>query len=114
MEAKNHRIGNLVMYDNRIFAISTIAEEYPTLNTAEFGVGVVDWNNIRPVPLTEYWLDRGGFENKANIKWQKNGIVLLKYPGCCKFHSHQIHVDLFYVHELQNLFAVLKGRELEY
>ena len=46
IDKKDLRIGNSVMYDNRIFQISAITDEFPLLNTPEFGIGVVDWNNI--------------------------------------------------------------------
>jgi len=62
MKANELRIGNLVSYDGRIFEIDTIAKEFPTLNTIEFGIGVVDWENIEPIPLPEEWLIKFGFE----------------------------------------------------
>lgn len=67
MKPEEVRYKNLVEYDGRIFEIDTIAEEFPTLNTAEFGIGVVDWNNLKPIPLTEEWLIRFGFERKPHL-----------------------------------------------
>jgi len=77
MEVRELRIGNLVSYDNRVFEIDTIAKEFPTLNTIDFGIGVVDWNNIKPIPITEEWL----------LKLPKN----IKFPEWIKS-----------LHELQN------------
>lgn len=54
------RIGNLVQYEGRIFQIATIAPEFPTLNTDEFGIGVVSWEEI----------DR---KNKLNTSLRKAG-----------------------------------------
>lgn len=55
---KEFRVGNLVEYDGRVFEIDSVSEVLPTLNTIEFGIGVVDWNNLKPIPLNEDWLVR--------------------------------------------------------
>jgi len=126
MEATEFRIGNLVKYENRVFPIHTIANEFPTLDTIEFGVGVVDWNNIEPIPLTEEWLLKLGFndnyydgylgiyvnnsdfvitEPKVMGLWQKNYAWQYK----CTWDKY---TELKYVHQLQNLYFALTGREL--
>ena len=53
MKPTDVRKGNCVEYDNRIFRIDTISDEFPTLDTSEFGVGVVDWQNLNPVKINE-------------------------------------------------------------
>jgi len=62
LNERNTVVGNLVKYDGKIYELDTIAAEFPTLNTDEFGIGVVDWNNIEPIPLTPEILVRFGFE----------------------------------------------------
>ena len=118
MKAKNYRIGNLVKYDNRVFEIDTIAKVFPTLNTTEFGIGVVDWDNIKPIILTEKWLIKFGFEkqrfcakkgiqcqykkNKIKLDISNSGIVYLSYKN----------TPLNSVHQLQNLYFALTQKEL--
>lgn len=129
MKAKNFRIGNVIKYDNRIFTIDTIAEEFPTLDTIEFGVGVVDWNNIELIELTEDWLQEMGFKMYAEsvvckgwgigenplthdylltLTWMKNDDGTL--AECFYKNGHYV---IKYVHELQNLFFAITRQELE-
>jgi len=129
MKAKNFRVGNVIKYDNRIFTIDTIAEEFPTLDTIEFGIGVVDWNNIELIELTEDWLQEMGFKIFADscvckgwfigenpmthdylltLTWMKNDDGTL--AECFYRNGHFV---IKYVHELQNLFFAITRQELE-
>lgn len=111
------RRGNLVKYDDRIFEIDSIAEVFPTLNTSEFGIGVVDWNNIEPIPLTEDILLKCGFKKEKNL----NGLerydfdeyaVYLWEGGSLHFiydNTEFPHItDMNYLHELQNFFSSIR------
>lgn len=124
MKAQELRIGNWVMFDNRIFQIDSIAIVFPTLNTDEFGIGVVDWNNIKPVTLTEEWLLRFGFSSKyksCHTKWNILGFDLdqksdenddgNKIPQEQVFYFNYQY-DIKSVHQLQNLYFALTGEEL--
>ena len=120
MKAKYYRIGNLVEYDGRIFEMHTIADTYPTLNTSEFGIGVVEWYNIKPIKITEEWLMKMGFrkDSETDYRW------FLNYKSNDIFtydiDDHTISVGeswdfckRMYVHELQNLFYALTKEELK-
>lgn len=128
MNPRAFRIGNLVEYDGRIFEIDSIAEEFPTLNTDEFGIGVVDWNNIKPIPLTEEWFLSFGAEKRSDkrvyltniIKYgfgenpiTKDWILLITYfkDDNIYFFQNGFH-KLNFVHQLQNLYFALTGEEL--
>lgn len=120
--ANDLRIGNWVMYDNRYFQIDSIATVFPTLNTTEFGIGVVDWNNISGIPLTEKILLDCGFDT--------NGIHIFKEfnPRMVLYFNNGNHAEMDliqdgksisfkyshikYLHELQNLFYSLTKTEL--
>lgn len=111
---KEFRIGNLVEYDGRVFEIDSVSEVLPTLNTIEFGIGVVDWNNLKPIPLTEDWLVRFGFEvyefdHKENQYRFKERLIVIR-DGC--FIDYGSSVSIKYVHTLQNLIFALTGTEL--
>lgn len=119
MESNELRIGNLVEYDNRIFEIDSVAKEFPTLNTIEFGIGVVDWNNIKPTPLTEEWLYKFGFIKEGFIDGTYNFFHENMYGNNCLlptgdgFELLIGNTEIFYVHQLQNLCFALTGKELE-
>lgn len=119
------QFGNCVEYDNRYFTIDTIAEEFPTLNTIEFGIGVIDWNNIKPIKLDGDLLELINFKfgqrgwvdwwtlhindfgvinidleyNKVQIGGGISGYIMLPYP-------------IEYLHDLQNLFHILTKKHL--
>ena len=112
------RLLNWVKYDNRYFQIHSIAYVFPTLNTDEFGIGVVDYNNIQPVELTPDILEAAGF--KSNIKktiWHKpinedGDLLTLNYiNGVFEFTWGAI--PIYSVHQLQNLYYCLTGEELQ-
>jgi hypothetical protein len=131
MRASDLRIGNLVKYqDNQnIFEVNEIS------NT---GLGVQDdieetWIELEyfePIPLTEEWLLRFGFEKKF---WLTKGIVikcvyyqlgdivvyLLKDSFEIELIKQSGQFNLFInfkkeVHILQNLYFALTNQELHY
>lgn len=118
-KAKEFRLGNLVMYDGRVFEIDTIAEEFPTLNTSEFGIGVVDWNTIEPIELTDEWLFEFGFEYQSRFdNFNLGNFEVYNSPVYIGFLLDSIweanaYVEIHFVHQLQNLYFALTGEELK-
>ena len=105
MKAQELRVGNLVYDDDDIIEV----EAYQLYILTDY---------FEPVPLTEEWLLKFGFENK------KHGIkrgVLKSY----KIHGNTFNLSnsgniyygfksmqIQYVHQLQNLIFALTGEEL--
>lgn len=138
MKASELRIGNLVKYDNRIFEIDSIAKVFPTLNTDEFGIGVIDYNNIEPIFLTIEWLLKIGFVYQEENQWFELNVIKedlekdiyglsinsLGTSDCIPAIwignlTENISFDVAgckctYVHQIQNLYFALTGKELEY
>jgi len=114
--ANDLRIGNRVMYDNRYFQIDSIATVFPTLNTAEFGIGVVDYNNIEPIPLTEKILLDCGFyidETKnASRMLPNNEVLILELNDKGIYTDYAYGTEIEYLHNLQNLHKELSKTEL--
>ena len=125
MEAKELRIGNWVQKD----------------------ISVDDWNNIQlkigdiamyaieelegedrelvtlaPIPLTEEWLEKFGFEDGRKLITDVNtGMFLQFFEPRRKAWHYVIDIDgndrhfvnhVLYVHQLQNLYFALTGQEL--
>ena len=121
---KEFRIGNLVEYDGRVFEIDSVSEVLPTLNTIEFGIGVVDWNNLKPIPLNEDWLVKFGFENVDDeIDYSEFVLNYVTIEGNGSDKQEPFHfvrgvdyrerkTEIKYVHQLQNLYFALTGIEL--
>jgi len=104
LNERNTMVGNLVKYDGKIYEIDTIAAEFPTLNTAEFGIGVVDWNNIEPIPLTPEILVRLG-ATKTGLEFGVNENYGFNEYELGGFHFGQFEEGVFICNELDQLFS---------
>ena len=133
MTANELRIGNfLIELGNspdplkRIFNITAIYGR----NTERFVVeddngDIMSASFLTGIPLTEEWFLKFGFEYSEARKsesdgfdeWHKDGCFLGDFNGECfimdALDQAGISVRLEYVHQLQNLFFVLTGTELE-
>jgi len=124
MEARELRIGNLVNHIRKGIIVVGIME----LDFVEKGVLDID-----PIPLTEEWLKKFGFEfeykncgveAKISVQineywktsfsiWSVDGWYYWQYtPGGYDAEYNDWPVELQYVHQLQNLFYCLCGKEL--
>jgi hypothetical protein len=124
MEARELRIGNWVLEKQnkllgeifnitrttcRIFVDNELEDLKPSLE------------DIEPIPLTEQWLERLGFKPDAvGCMYQDPendyyGFVDRKEDGFMLVVHGEEHRETYvkYVHQLQNLFYELTGKELE-
>ena len=133
MKANELRIGNWVElkteFENEIHKVYDVCQEMPFLDTKKYGVGTIIWDEIYPIPLTEEWLIKFGFEEESLsqfvFKWQDNDNCssFFVYSDWCTIsvnHSYKdsheddyvVHRKIEYVHQLQNLYFALTGEEL--
>jgi hypothetical protein len=114
MKATDFRIGNFVLYDNRIFKTEIISDLFPTIGTPAFSIGVVDWKNIHGIPITEDWLIKFGFEKRKEC-YVHFSFKLIDYKKYYIFDwAVGGNTEIQFVHELQNLFFALTNNELIY
>lgn len=115
MEARELRIGNLVLIDDDLIIISCGEQ--------------IDWDCelYQPIPLTEEWLLRFGFVEydrmgeliffnyKTNLGNRNWNLCLDKNICMVSFHgiSWEDSFKVEFVHELQNLWVTLTKYELE-
>ena len=111
MKAEELRIGNLVK-QGQVGALDN-------LQAWTFTDGVVlpvDYKELTPIPLTEEWLVRFGFEKSAfneNVYSNKSIILDKRKLGwllCDNSIDNLKHIE--HVHQLQNLYFALTGEEL--
>ena len=78
------------------------------------------FSEFKPIPLTEEWLIRFGFDNLGKFGWgigdfhienTKNLRGKYKYKYCFRTISRKI-IRVTTVHQLQNMFYILTGKEL--
>lgn len=109
MEAKNLRIGNIVYQPNRIGKVDEIWQEAVKLKGYKNGY---DYEHTKPIPLTDEWFENCGFKKDETDWWHQKEIGFKKYDDNT-YEEYSNNITIEYVHELQNLFFVLTGTELE-
>lgn len=115
MKANELRIGNYINGGGCPRIVISIEKDgcisEPIDNsTVDFSKG------IEPIPLTEEWLVKFGWElTPLNASFKrynrKSGFMIIEVYDDNKFWAEYIYVK--YVHQLQNLYFSLTGEELE-
>lgn len=143
MKATQLRIGNFILFNTEINSEPFITQyEIASINcddTIRFKSEMVEHENycngtigcysikrISPIPLTEEWLIKFGFE-KNNKDYLLNNVLIFDYTYLGTGDNHHIgfmfkwgnyinegkDIVIQYVHQLQNLYFALTGEELE-
>ena len=104
MKAQELRIGNWVYEIEDAIQVEVV--DISNLYYNDFNDGTIIYT---PIPLTEEWLVKFGFKPLSN-DWQKDGIIIhTRKRGYVLRKSVPI---VKYVHNLQNLYFALTGKEL--
>ena len=127
MKANELRIGNYVHHNERNH-LSSHLDSYLTVcelteksittfyHSCHGGIQVVrNKKDYQPIPLTEEWLLRFGFlKTHKNAEWTIDAFRVCKtYDEDFVYPDWDInYIALPYVHQLQNLFWALCGKEL--
>lgn len=110
MEAKNLRIGNLVLdKDGNIFAIAGVLESSVLKKDAHIGTPI-EW--IKTIPLTEEHLLDFGFKliSETKIVYSKGRLQIEKIGD--SFIETRYGINLKYIHKLQNVYFLIENKEL--
>jgi hypothetical protein len=125
MKANELRIGNYVNVPNskqcpfRIDAFEHCSEKFikvaQEVKLNGFEVHPLTWygGDLEPIPLTEEWLVKFGFETNDVRYWQISSFRLhINRYGEWIFKVETFEQEIKYVHQLQNLYFALIGEEL--
>jgi len=123
MDARELRIGNYIGIIHAGIEIKIIAEHIKFIAEGD--------TSYKPIPLTEEWLLKFGFEinhgtpNNSNAiytdfeyRTKDFRIYLDQHPKDCSLHYNAINdwypeiSEFKFVHQLQNLYFALTGEEL--
>lgn len=128
LKANELRIGNYLNYQGKIIKVEGIHNRTIYHSDRQFDqVGVEKYITFEPIPLTEEWLLRFGFE-KEHVT--VNDIIINIYrlgdyeisiylqgnetqKGYYLPHSLQSRAYIKYVHQIQNLYFSLTNNELK-
>jgi hypothetical protein len=138
MKANELRIGNLVEVSNN-YSLRPKGWEVAYIHAINIDNCIISWEreffvcnykpfidskepHINPIPLTEEWLERFGFQKNAIGFWQiKNPLSRLNQPsdgwylnseGELTKSLSEFFIRIKYVHNLQNFWYNLTGSEL--
>jgi hypothetical protein len=123
MEANELRIDNLIDRGDYHCKVTGITEEGIITEPIDYkGERFVE-QIMKPIPLTEEWLVKFGFEEVDGNDYykffdlQEFRLFVNKKDNSCFIHYKQSSIDYLinnlHVHSLQNLYFALTGEELE-
>jgi hypothetical protein len=125
MEARELRIGNHIEYKEQLLQVKSISESLGVILSdyidSEWGKiqELASYKSIKPIPLTEEWLLKFGFEKSHLNYWiiANKGFffgVSLKMGVMYLFDEGMITpCNIKHVHQLQNLYFALTNKELQ-
>jgi hypothetical protein len=117
LTANELRIGNLINYWEYVSGVWKISK----VDWADIKIQSIDpIDNYRPIPLTEEWLLKFGFEVNTDYASEDNNwydylknYVRISMPYFTyNFENGESEIEIKYVHQLQNLYFALTGEEL--
>lgn len=109
IKAQDLRIGNWV-FELEYVKVATIGKT--GINVDSEGADI-PFDCLGGIPLSPVILEAAGFENLVkDYEWSlpDNSFYLVRKRDTNSFRWH--HTELFYLHELQNLYHALTGEEL--
>lgn len=125
IEPNELRIGNLVIgnivYEGKVLTFERFNESLNVVffsDGSEWGIGEY-LTDIQPIPITEEWLLKFGFSIEDNNSYQLDTDLGFSIWGRIGqafnvyVNSDSIGNEKQYVHELQNLYFALTGKELK-
>lgn len=110
MEIKELRIGNFITHYEELITVSGLGRN--TIHWSNGNFSMFIGNNFKPILLTEEWLIKFGFRNYDENRWDTDAMVILKYDEGCKYLANHLYVNIFYVHQLQNIYFAITREEL--
>lgn len=79
----------------------------------ELGIGNCYVRYCKPIPLTTEILEKFGFEQQNGVMgWEKEGVVIAYETLAGHFRLYPRHTKVESLHQLQNLYSLLTGGEL--
>ena len=109
MKTTDLRIGNLVLSKGVPVQIEEIMWE-----TVRYCFGEFPIDYVEPIPLTEEWLLKFGFEFRVvygNNFWTLNNILIFEDKN--GNFEYSVGLKIQSIHQLQNLYFALTNKELQ-
>jgi hypothetical protein len=125
MKVQELRIGNLVKFDGVNYKVESIHLE-GCVGLNDIMYEEVNIDDLKPINLTEEWLIKFGFKYKEAGEYKKSGYfleIINQDQDTFIFANNKLQVSIYtlsifidinieYLHQLQNLYFALTGKEL--
>ena len=115
IKANELRMGNLILKNGNLHYTNYMTIRYV------YGLSVTDEVKFEPIPLTEEWLFKFGFEKSKRFESGelKPCYAIFSLAVMIRHNSFFIdwiggNTELNHVHQLQNLYFALTGEELKF
>jgi hypothetical protein len=126
MKVQELRIGNLVSFDGVTLIVESIDLGGYIGLTDIILFEQLDKDDLKPINLTEEWLIKFGFKYKEAGEYKKSGYfleIINQDQDTFIFANNKLQVSIYtlsifidinieYIHQLQNLYFALTGKEL--
>lgn len=124
MNVKELRIGNYISVRNDVRKVNSVSGSprseriSTTIDGCNFAECHFSEDSIRPIPLSKEWLVKLGFTTYTINKWDfpienDDYYHIVKFKGWNFRGLGYTMCKIEYVHQLQNLYFALTGKELE-
>lgn len=112
IQANELRIGNLILFYKDVIEINYINKTHIGYGKGNFAP--ISFNNFEPIPLTEEWLLKFGFEVSEIFKnsYILNSVEIYIQDGLYWYDFGNDRVEVKTIHQLQNLYFALNDEEL--
>lgn len=122
MNKQELRIGNYVMYDNKLVYIAEILKNGVRIYDGNGFDKITPYECIEPIVIDEHYLEKLGLgSSKVSffIIWSKDGKNYFGddisiYKNGNVFYNITEIIKLDYIHQIQNLYYLLNNKELKF
>ena len=113
MKANEFRIGNLAKYKDQILRIDNLVKGEVWNICRGDKIELIPLVNIKPIRLSPEILEKCGVKRYDECRWEFAQGYIVKHANGYFYHYYDPCVIVDYLHQLQNLYFVLTGQELE-
>ncbi len=120
IDIKTLRIGSHVEYKGKIVRICSLKTNMANYDEGKgkprcYSCMKAYYKYLRPIPITPELLNELGFEYRDNTYWEiwYLGSFTIEGKEHSSYFDYDGHIPLKYLHELENLYYMVYGKELK-